>query len=210
MYQFRVLVNHKPIKIYHDNSGNMWVWGKPSSYFELELRNNTTNRIVGIFSVDGINVINGKRAKVKPENGYVVSMFSNEIVSGWRISNNEIRKFKFTKNMKEAYASKLGKSNNIGVFSIAIFEEKPSTMTVSWNYPDYYCYRPYTLDGVSSGETFTQSVSNLSYSSQYSQSMNSSPKVAVEAGKKEVSKSEFVSVNEPQFKEIITIYYDSY
>ena len=130
----------KPIKIYYDDSGRKWVEARPDTRFVIEIKNNCGNNALAVVSVDGLNVIDGKRAELKNERGYVIDRYSSTKISGWRTSLDEVREFVFTDNKDEDFSHKLGADeDNTGVIGIAMFKEK----TASWIY--HFPYYPYYI-----------------------------------------------------------------
>lgn len=132
----RILVNGKPIKIYTDSEGHSWIEAKEGSKYQIEVKNNSYNRVLCVTSVDGINVISGEEAEINSENGYIINPYSSLKIEGWRISDDKVKEFLFTYNKDKAYSVKLGAGKaNLGVIGVAIFEEKPNytyTTTSSW------------------------------------------------------------------------------
>jgi hypothetical protein len=125
--QTRILVNGKPIKSYYGKSQH-WIEARDGTSYSIEVKNNSGNRVLAVISVDGMNVITGKEAEVEPEDGYVISPYSNLVVDGWRISDDEVKEFIFNFNKEESYAVKLGAGkNNLGVIGIAFYSEKQKT-----------------------------------------------------------------------------------
>ena len=140
LIQPRIRVNDKPIKIYQDSEGKKWIEARKNTKFAIEVKNNSACKILAVISVDGLNIINGERAEIKPKNGYTIAPYSNIIVSGWRISMDEVKEFIFT-DKGESYVSKLtGDSKNTGVIGFAFFDitEKKET-----EYHYYFHYVPY-------------------------------------------------------------------
>ena len=135
MYEMRVLVKQSPIKKYPDSDGNVWVEAREGNEFSLKLKNNSWRRVLAVVSVDGLNVINGKHESPDISPGYILSPNRSLTVPGWRIDNEKVRKFIFSKK-EDSYSKKIGANmENIGVLAAAIFEERNAT---TWNvYPDY-------------------------------------------------------------------------
>jgi len=120
----RILVNDKPIKIYFDEAGKKWIEARENTIFKIEVKNNTSNKILSVISVDGLNIINGRRAELEPHDGYIVYPYSNVVISGWRISQDEVREFEFSKK-HESYAAKLsGSAENVGVIGFAYYKSQ--------------------------------------------------------------------------------------
>lgn len=124
----RIVVKTKngwhPIQVYKDKDNKSWVEAKDGAEFGLEIKNNNPVKLLAVSSVDGLNVITGKPAEIKNESGYVINGYSKIVIDGWRISDNSVKAFTFTKNKKESYASKLGADiTNLGCLGFAFFSE---------------------------------------------------------------------------------------
>ncbi len=134
--EFRVLIKSKgqfkPIKVYNDTEGRNWVEARDGTEFGLEFYNPTNQNLLVISSVDGLNIITGKRASIESHNGYIVEPFKKLFIEGWRISQEKIKAFQFTKNKKDSYAAKAtGDDSNVGVIGVAFFKK------IIYNYNAY-------------------------------------------------------------------------
>lgn len=120
-YEVEVLVNGKPVDEYlHDSK--TFLEGKEGTEFSLRLRNRTGRRALFVPTIDGLSVMDGKEASFDSQ-GYIVNAYSSETIDGWRTSDDKVAKFFFAA-VKESYAVKTGKGDNVGVIGCAVFEEK--------------------------------------------------------------------------------------
>ena len=125
MFNFDVLVDGRPVKKYYDRSGNIWIEGRKGTAFTLKVKNHDYGRILGIISVDGLNVIDGKHVPIEDSRGYIINSRSSVNVPGWKINENEVREFYFTINGDNSYVRKIGADErNIGVIAAAVYKEK--------------------------------------------------------------------------------------
>ena len=137
----RILVNGKPVKIFTDPQGQSWVEAREGSIYEVEVKNNSYNRVLCVASIDGINVISGEEADLQPKDGYIINPYSSLKIKGWRISDDKVKEFLFTFNKDKSYAVKLGAGKaNLGVIGIAIFDEYKIIPT-SYTYSSTGTYR---------------------------------------------------------------------
>jgi hypothetical protein len=88
----------------------------------LRIRNNSSNRILAVLSVDGLSIMNGKAASYD-SGGYVLAPHSDIKIPGWSLSMNEVAKFYFSQ-FGKSYAAKMDQPLNVGVIAAAIFLEK--------------------------------------------------------------------------------------
>ena len=146
MYQIRVLVNGHPIPVYRDyRTGTDWIEARNGTKYEIEVRNDSYNRILAVTSVDGLNVINGKHEDSFTAPGYILHQHNNIKIPGWKISADNVREFFFTP-QENSYSAKLGaNSSNTGVIATAIYKEKSQwTYYTTTTYPNY----PWTVNPV--------------------------------------------------------------
>ena len=142
----QVLINGKPIKEYY-HEGRHFVEARENQKYTIKLKNNSCNRILGIVSVDGIDVISGKSASDN-SGGYVLSPYSSLIIEGFRISDMEVNAFEFSKKEK-SYASKNEETGfstgSCGVIGVKYISEKLDFYYYQYNTtPNIHNY-PYNI-----------------------------------------------------------------
>jgi hypothetical protein len=93
--------------------------------YSIVLRNNTGRRIAVLLAVDGLNVVNGDRSRLKSnEPMYVLGPWGTAEVAGWRTSLKNIRKFVFV-DEERSYAERTGQANgDMGWIRVLAFEEQ--------------------------------------------------------------------------------------
>ncbi|MDO8903496.1 MAG: hypothetical protein Q7V46_02890 [Hydrogenophaga sp.] len=102
--------------------GEHWVAGRPGARYAVSVRNASSARLLGVVSVDGVNVVSGETA-APHQTGYVLSPWQQYSVSGWRKSNSEVAAFHFTA-PSASYAERTGRPAHVGVIGVAVFREK--------------------------------------------------------------------------------------
>jgi hypothetical protein len=108
--------------------GRTYVEGRKGSNYKIKVTNHSHRRAKVIVSVDGLDIITGKRA-IPGTGGYVLNAYASETFDGWRISDQQVREFFFT-NEKNSYNAKTGNdTNNLGVIGVLAYYEQ-----VSWSY----------------------------------------------------------------------------
>lgn len=105
----------------HDGSG--FVAGTPGVRYALRLTNRTGGRQLVVVSVDGINVVSGETAGWH-QTGYVLDPWQSFDVAGWRKSNTAVAAFEFAA-LRDSYAARSDRPDNVGVIGMAVFAEKP-------------------------------------------------------------------------------------
>ncbi len=137
-YALEVLINGRPAKEYYKD-GRTFIEGREATQYTLKLRNNSWKKILAVFSVDGIEVIEGKVAS-EYKGGYIVDPFSSIEIKGYRIDEKSVAAFRFAKSHK-SYSNTVGgatevikedntivteyqkTTRNNGVIGVRIFEE---------------------------------------------------------------------------------------
>lgn len=120
-YELSVKINGSKLPEYGSH-GRTYVRGEVGREFTLQFRNSTADRVLTRISIDGLSVLNGKKAE-KDAGGYLCDAYSSIEISGWRTSLDEVRKFEFSAKGK-SYAGKTVGCANCGVIGIRIFGEK--------------------------------------------------------------------------------------
>jgi len=130
-YTFVVRVNNKDTTEYR-YKGKTYIEGRKGSEYELYFFNNTPTRILAVFSVDGLSVLDGKVASDKSR-GYVVDPFRSLTVPGWTIDNSKVATFQFRPQGEKddvTYVEALKEEGfdvdvgNQGVIGCMVFKEK--------------------------------------------------------------------------------------
>jgi len=104
--------------------GDRWfVVGEEGRRYSIVIRNKSDLRLDLVLSVDGLDVLDGRKASVtKP--GYIVAPRSQLVVEGFRQSSDAVAAFRFGP-VRESYAhQKYGDTRNVGVIGAAIFNER--------------------------------------------------------------------------------------
>ena len=105
---------------YHE--GKTWIVGKPGNEYSVRIRNRLGEDVLGVVSVDGVNVVTGETATPQ-QSGYVVSSRGELDVSGWRKNLGATAAFYFTA-LPDSYAARTGRPDNVGVIGVALFKRK--------------------------------------------------------------------------------------
>lgn len=106
----------------HEHKGRLYVAGEPGHQYEIRLRNRSSERLLAVTSVDGVNVISGETAETG-QSGYVLSAWDSVEIEGWRKSMDDVATFYFTR-LSKSYAARTGRPENVGVIGVAVFRER--------------------------------------------------------------------------------------
>jgi hypothetical protein len=107
---------------YHAD-GQWYVAGQPGARYEIRLRNPSGEAVLAVTSVDGVNVVTGETAS-PAQSGYVLAPGSTAPIRGWRKDLSRVAAFTFT-SLDNAYATRTGRPDNVGVIGVAVFRRKP-------------------------------------------------------------------------------------
>jgi hypothetical protein len=104
----------------HD--GRRYVIGEPGNEYAIRIRNCTGGRVLAVVSVDGVNVVTGETA-APDQSGYVVEPGGYVNIQGWRKDLDRTAAFYFS-DPRDAYASRTGRPDDLGVIGVALFRER--------------------------------------------------------------------------------------
>lgn len=105
----------------YQHRGEHWVAGRPGARYAVSVRNALPGRIMGVVSVDGVNVVSGQTAAWS-QTGYVLSPWQQYDITGWRKTDSEVAAFHFTA-LPSSYAARTGRPAHVGVIGVAVFRE---------------------------------------------------------------------------------------
>jgi hypothetical protein len=111
----------RQLPVYY-HQGRAWVVGKPGNEYAVRIRNRTGEDVLGVVSVDGVNVITGETAAPQ-QSGYVLQPHYALDVNGWRRNLGQTAAFYFTA-LADSYAARTGRPDNVGVIGVALFKKK--------------------------------------------------------------------------------------
>ena len=90
-------LGRRPADEYY-HQGQVWVEGREGSTYTLRFTNRSPNRVLAIFSVDGLDVVKGQPAGHLSE-GYVVNGNSTLDIPGWKLDSATAAEFYFSRSM---------------------------------------------------------------------------------------------------------------
>ncbi|MCB2017963.1 MAG: hypothetical protein KDF54_10720, partial [Hydrogenophaga sp.] len=117
----------------HRHRGEYWVAGRPGARYAISVRSLQPGRLLGVVSVDGVNVVSGETASWD-QTGYVLNAWQRHDITGWRKSDHEVAAFHFTA-LPDAYAARTGRPANVGVIGVAVFREQEAQALVTPSFP---------------------------------------------------------------------------
>lgn len=202
----------------YSHHGKYYVAGTPGNEYEITLRSQSPRDMLGVVSVDGVNVISGDTASVK-QAGYILGAYRDTNIKGWRKSTKRVARFYFTE-LPDSYAARTDRPDDVGVIGVALFRSKmeewddryydPRSNDYDRGYPDS---APGNLRRYGQPESGAQSKAQPQHApSQSYRVPHPEEKLGTGHGREEKSR-----VRETDFEresnhpnEVITIYYDSH
>jgi hypothetical protein len=115
----------------YPSGGRNWIVGAPGQEYSIRYCNSTPGRVLAVMSVDGVNVVSGDTASPS-QSGYVLNAYECADIQGWRKNMSRTAAFYFTE-LPDAYATRTGRPENVGVIGVAVFREKQPPVT--WRQP---------------------------------------------------------------------------
>ncbi|WP_201313827.1 hypothetical protein [Dyella sp. EPa41] len=103
--------------------GRYYIAGQPGHRYQIQLHSRGGGRVLGVLSVDGVNVVSGNTADWS-QTGYVLDPFVATEIRGWRKSLSEVADFVFA-DASRSYAARTGRPDNVGVIGMAVFRARP-------------------------------------------------------------------------------------
>ena len=125
--------------------GDYWVAGRPGGRYAVSVRNASGERVLGVISVDGVNVVSGETASWE-QTGYVLSPWQSFDISGWRKSDAEVAAFHFAASQASAARWYLHDGECCSERPAALGASKCAASRSLLNQPDFAIYVASTLD----------------------------------------------------------------
>jgi hypothetical protein len=134
--EVEIRVNGRPVRSYN-HEGKVFVESRENTEYTIHVKNNNWHRVLAVPSVDGISVLDGKKA-THDSIGYILEAYQAYEIKGFRKDYSTCGAFKFTKK-GGGYAESKGDAQNVGIISLAIFKEKiqPIVYQCTYTYPTY-------------------------------------------------------------------------
>jgi len=121
-YSLEVLVDGAPLHE-HAARGKTYVEAREGCEYAIRLTNRTSGRIAVALSVDGLNTIDAKTTTAREASKWILAPYQAITLDGWQTSSSTARRFFFTTE-EESYGAWLGRTDKLGVISVAVFRER--------------------------------------------------------------------------------------
>jgi len=186
------------------HEGRAYVVGKPGNEYSVRIRNRQRDDVLGVISVDGVNVVTGETA-VTQQSGYVLAPYRQFDISGWRKNLASTAAFYFT-SLPDSYAARTGRPDNVGVIGVAFYRKKAELPPVAQP------ALPFASGELSRKEAGNAAGAGADAQSAAPRAAEREDRIGTGHGRIESSHTRYVgferATSEPA--ETVTIYYDSY
>ena len=168
----------------------------------MRIRNRQRDDVLGVISVDGVNVVTGETA-VAQQSGYVLAPYRQFDISGWRKNLASTAAFYFT-SLPDSYAARTRRPDNVGVIGVAFYRKKEEPAPVAQPAP--------FASGQFSRKAEAPAAGASAEAQNAPRAAERDDRLGTGHGRIEASQTRYVgferATNEPG--ETVTIYYDSY
>ena len=106
----------------YPHQGRYHIAGRYNHRYAVVLQNRSSERVLVVLSVDGVNAVTGETASPE-QSGYVLGPWQSTEVRGWRKSLSSVAEFRFAA-LPDSYAARTDRPDNVGVIGIAVFRER--------------------------------------------------------------------------------------
>jgi hypothetical protein len=122
----RVLVDGQSAPLYAGPGGwdRRYFQAYEGRNYSLAIHNRSGERVGVLIAVDGLNVVTGERSRLShDESMYVLDPWERTVISGWRTSLRDVRRFVFV-DERRSYAERTGQANgDLGWIRVLSFRE---------------------------------------------------------------------------------------
>lgn len=110
---------------HYRHEGKTFVEGREGSEFAIRITNPHSFRIKAVVSLDGVNVVSGKPASgAADDTGYVLNPSESHTILGYRLTDTEVARFRFTKASSSYAQDTKGMTGTTGVIAARAYREK--------------------------------------------------------------------------------------
>ncbi|MEO8143445.1 MAG: hypothetical protein ABI654_04455 [Betaproteobacteria bacterium] len=184
------------------HEGRAYVVGKPGNEYAVRIRHRQRGELLGVISVDGVNVVTGENAAAA-QSGYVLAPHRQVDIGGWRKNLDSTAAFYFT-SLPDSYAARTGRPDNVGVIGVAFYRRKEVPPPVAQPAP------------FASGQLARKEASRDTVAGAEAQNApraaERDERIGTGHGRIEASQTRYVGFERASSEpaEIVTLYYDSY
>lgn len=131
-YSVEILVDGVPLQEYGAR-GTTYIEAREGREYSIRLRNHTGERIAVALSVDGLNTIDAQTGPARTASKWILGPYQTITLDGWQTSGSTARRFFFTTE-ERSYGAWLGRTDNLGVITAAVFRERRPEPAPVWKH----------------------------------------------------------------------------
>ncbi|HVJ15017.1 MAG TPA: hypothetical protein VM686_06235 [Polyangiaceae bacterium] len=105
------------------HGGQTFVLGRFGERYGIRIHNPLAVRVEAVVTVDGRDVVSGKKGDFVSNRGYVIGPHDSLLIDGFRTSLDEVAAFRFV-DPGDSYSARRGTPENVGVIGVALFAER--------------------------------------------------------------------------------------
>jgi hypothetical protein len=109
--------------------GTTYVLGQQGRRYNIRLSNNTGGRLEVAMSVDGRDVIHGRRSQGTTDRGYLVPARGSVLIQGYRTTTSSVAAFRFS-SPGESYAGRHGQAHAVGIINVVAYREREEMVLI--------------------------------------------------------------------------------
>lgn len=119
-YNVEVLVNGRKAQEFQKD-GMTFIRGDEGTQYQIRVTNNSNNRILARITVDGRSVLTDDK---DDESGYIINGNDSLKLKGFRLSDDEVSTFVFSRKGDSRAQKRFGYAKDCGVIGVQILKEK--------------------------------------------------------------------------------------
>ncbi len=120
--EVEVIVNGVPVSKYY-HQGTTYIEALKGKEYAIRITNPIGTRVAVALSVDGMNTIDARHTEARSARKWILEPYESIVISGWQTNAQQARRFFFTTE-ERSYGAWLGRTENLGVISAALFRER--------------------------------------------------------------------------------------
>lgn len=126
--QVQVLVGGTALPQYvgKGSGPKLYIEAQEGKEYSIRVTNPFSTRVAVAVSVDGLNSIDASHTSADKAKKWIIDPYHSITVSGWQVASDRLRRFMLATE-GTSYGSKLGKTNDQGIISVAMFRERTQT-----------------------------------------------------------------------------------
>lgn len=119
-YDVNSFVNGRKVREF-EKDGMTFIEGREGTKYEINISNNSSQRILAVVTVDGYSVLGDNQ---EDNSGYIINGHDSLKLKGFRTSEDKVSSFVFAAKGESRAQKRFGYAKNCGVIGVKIYKEK--------------------------------------------------------------------------------------